>query len=67
MSVTKIAGQTETRPMRKTNAGASLMFALRTTIVCEPMTEGKRFHFILGHRFDTGFCPEGEHKVQPDE
>jgi len=25
----------------------------------------KRFYFILGHRFDTGFCPEGEHKVRP--
>ena len=39
MSVTKIEGQTETRPMRKTNAGANLMLALRTTIVCDPMSE----------------------------
>jgi len=40
------------------------MFALLATIVCEPMTEGKRFKYIFDHRVDNGFCPEGEHKVR---
>jgi hypothetical protein len=26
---------------------------------------GKRFKFIFEHRFDTGFCSAGEHKVRP--
>ena len=26
---------------------------------------GKRFKFTFEHRFDTGFCPAGEHKVRP--
>jgi hypothetical protein len=26
---------------------------------------GNRFKFIFEHRFDTGFCPAGEHKVRP--
>jgi len=57
--------KTETKPILENNVGANLMFALLTTIVCEPMTEGKRFLFIFEHRFDTGFCLEGELKVRP--
>jgi len=26
---------------------------------------GKRFYFILGHRFDTGFCPEANIRFAP--
>jgi len=39
MSVAKTAGQTETKPMSKTNVGANLMFALRTITRNEPMIE----------------------------
>jgi len=35
--------KTETKPTLEINIGENLMFALRTTNVCEPMTEGKRF------------------------
>jgi len=41
MSVTQIAGQTEIKPMSKTNVGANLMFALRT--INEPMTKTHTF------------------------
>jgi len=39
----RIQTKTETKPILEINVGANLMFALLTTIVCEPMTEGKRF------------------------
>jgi hypothetical protein len=61
----RLQTRTETKPILEINVGANLMFALLTTIVCELMTEGKRFKFILEHRLDKGFCPEGEHKVRP--
>ena len=63
MSVTKIAVQTETKPMSKTNVGANLVFALRTITRNEPMTENHTF--VSRHRFDSGYCLEGEHKVRP--
>jgi hypothetical protein len=49
----------------RNHVGANLMFALRTTTGINPMFEGERPAFILGHRFDFGFCSEGEHKVRP--
>jgi hypothetical protein len=52
--------KTGIKPMSNTNVGANLMFARRTTIVCVPMSEA-----IFEHRFDTGFCSAGEHKVRP--
>ena len=52
--------------MSENNVGANLMFALRTTIVCEPKSEENVSNsFSNIHRFDTGFCSEGEHKVRP--
>ena len=47
----------------KTNVGANLMFALRTITRNEPMTETHTF--VSKHRFDSGYCLEGEHKVPP--
>jgi hypothetical protein len=39
----RLQTKTETKPILEINVGANLMFALLTAIVCEPMTEGKRF------------------------
>jgi len=43
LSVTKIVGLTETKPMSKTNVKANLMFALRTITRNEPMTKPHTF------------------------
>jgi hypothetical protein len=39
----RLQTKTETKPILEINVGANLVFALLTTIVCEPMTEDKRF------------------------
>ena len=73
--------------MCQERVGANLVFARRTTIDCEHMSEAivstsllniglipvfarranTRFAptLVFFYRFDTGFCPEGEHKVRP--
>jgi hypothetical protein len=43
--------KTETQQMSETNVGANLMFALRTIIVCEPMSEA-----IVSNSFSNIVC-----------
>jgi len=64
MSVTKNEGQTEIKPMSKTNVGANLVFALRTKYVIKPMFENELETFAFGHRFANESCQEVEHKVR---
>jgi len=47
LSVTQIAGQTETRPINKTNVGANLMFALQTITGIKPML-GNAWVLLIG-------------------